>query len=39
MAALTKNAILVTVRARVKQTKICGHKGYKIQEHHTLKKL
>ena len=28
MAALTKNAILVTVRDRAKQTKIWDHKGY-----------
>ena len=31
MAALTKNAISVTVRDRAKQTKICDHKGYKSQ--------
>ena len=29
MAALTKNAFSVTVKDRVKQTKIWDHKGYK----------
>ena len=29
MAALTKNAISVTVRDRAKRTKIWDHKGYK----------
>ena len=31
MAALTKNAISVKVRDRVKQTKILDHRGYKSQ--------
>ena len=31
MAALTKNAISVTVRDRAKRTKIWDHKGYKSQ--------
>ena len=31
MAALSKNAILVTVRDRAKRTKIWDHKGYKSQ--------
>ena len=31
MAALTKNAILVTVTDRAKRTKIWDHKGYKSQ--------
>ena len=29
MAALTKNAIAVTVKDRAKRTKIWDHKGYK----------
>ena len=29
MAALTRNAISVTVRDRAKRTKISDHKGYK----------
>ena len=31
MAVLTKNAISVTVRDRVKRTKIWDHKGYRRQ--------
>ena len=31
MAALTKNAISVTVRDRAKRAKIWDHKGYKSQ--------
>ena len=31
MAALTKNAISVTVRDRAKLTKIWDHKGYRSQ--------
>ena len=31
MAALTKNAISVTVRHRAKRTKIWDHKGYSSQ--------
>ena len=39
MADLTKNAILVTVRDRAKQTKIWDHKGYKSQITIFLKKF
>ena len=31
MAALTKNAMLVTMRDRAKRTKIWDHNGYKRQ--------
>ena len=37
MAALTKNAISVTVRDRAKWTKIWDHKGYKSQITNILK--
>ena len=39
MAALTKNAISVTVRDRAKRTRMWDLKGYNMQEHHTLKIL
>ena len=35
MAALTKNAISLTLRDRAKQTKIWDHKGYSSQNQKT----
>ena len=39
MAALTKNAISVTVRDRAKRTKIWDHKGCKTQITNIFKNL
>ena len=39
MAALTKNAISVTVRDRAKRTKIWNHSGYKSQITNSFKNL